>query len=88
MPDHPGEWWFTGTMQVPHSPTNAVTVHIAQPRRFLVVATQFGLIPCDPDAYYPYALCTWDGWWESALPKPKIGVRIPAALTAWMEPQP
>lgn len=84
MPDYPGEWWFTGMMTMPHSPMAATTVHLETPTRFLVVQTQFGLIPCDPIAYYPYALCIWAGWWESR-PRPRQLGRIPNELTQWME---
>lgn len=66
-PNSAGTWWFHGVVTVPHStaPGNTTTVHVESPRRFEVVQTQFGLIPCEPGNHYPYALCTFDGVWET-----------------------
>lgn len=69
IPDSPGEWWFGGTVTVPHSttPGHATTIHLATPRQVLIVKTQFGLTPADPSGFHSYALYKWDGWWEKGL---------------------
>lgn len=87
MPDTPGEWWFTGTVYIPHSSSNGVTVHLATPRRVLMVRSpHFGLLPVDADTFICYGMYRFCGTWESK--RRTITTRIPRELTEWMEATP